>query len=101
MQIRSKVSYPEEVSVGIIIEPVMHYNVPGAVVVSERGGVPPVLIIKRHQILYLLFSLKCTHTGIYTVWNNPSHSTIMTFHTSHKSKYKLQVFKIFTSLKSA
>lgn len=38
-------SYPEEVPVGIIIEPVMYHNIPGTVVVSEGSGVPPVLII--------------------------------------------------------
>lgn len=42
-------SYPEEVSVGIIIEPVMHHNVPGTVVVSKGGGVPPVLIIGKRR----------------------------------------------------
>lgn len=54
-------SYPEEVPVGIIIEPVMHHNVPGAVVVGKGGGVPPVLIIEKITQIY-------THSFLMQVW---------------------------------
>lgn len=50
--IKIGMSYPEEVPVGIIIEPVMHHNVPGAVVVGKGGGVPPVLIIEKITQIY-------------------------------------------------
>lgn len=54
-------SYPDEVLVGIIIEPVMHHNVPGAVVVSKGGGVPPVLMTgKRRNCDY------CFHWTVHT-----------------------------------
>lgn len=38
-------THPEEVSVAIVEQPVMHHNVPGAIVVGERSRVPPVLTI--------------------------------------------------------
>lgn len=37
------VTHPKEVPVGIVIEPVMYYHVPGPVVVSIGCGIPPVL----------------------------------------------------------
>ena len=45
---------PEEVPVGIVIEPVVHYHVPSSVVVCIGCGVPPVLvehpICKAHHL---------------------------------------------------
>lgn len=36
-------AHPEEVSVSVVIEPVMNHHIPGTVIVGERRGVPPVL----------------------------------------------------------
>lgn len=54
-------SYPEEIPIGIIIEPVMHHNVPGAVVVSKGGGVPPVLITEKERDIGIVL-LECTQS---------------------------------------
>lgn len=37
------VTYPKEVPVCVVIEPVVYYHVPGSVVVCIGCGVPPVL----------------------------------------------------------
>lgn len=36
-------THPKKVSVAVVEQPVMDHHVPGAVIVGERRGVPPVL----------------------------------------------------------
>ena len=61
-------AHPEEVSVSVVIEPVMNHHVPGPVIVGERRRVPPVLGNQhREEEMSVWIKIKTEQRGITSV----------------------------------